>query len=447
MAKTYLVTQPELAAVTGDVTTINQQINTATTGIEPRLGAVEALAPRLTQAEADIDALELQLNDPTTGIVKQLVDVDTEINEAGVGIKARLDDLEQGGTTTTKFRTHSESGVYEDGEVVQSSGCLYKANSAIDGSVTPVPFVVGTSGPTWLPVSRHNPQYDVMPDVADVRNIGSAITPYKSVNTQFINFYSTVDGNQVNEGNVDADAGSLGVFGETELALGHGNNNKDMTFTSTGISVNENMTVVAGKHIKFEDADTTGKEHVRLEISDNDLVFKGHANGTDSTGSPVKITYDNKLIAPNMSGNTTLAGDFSSDNSTKVYSIYQALSATAANITLIDNSQVKVKFVGTDVGGSAWFEVYNKSGVTSSYIWSAISDGTSSSGVTSIAKDNGLNINSSSSTAGEKTISIFISGRNGTGYGLKGVVVDIAMYWAGSTTKYAVCVVKVSGAF
>lgn len=444
MAKTYLVTQPELAVVSGNVTTINQQINTATTGIEPRLGAVEALAPRLTQAEADIDALELQLNDPATGIVKQLVDVDTEINEAGVGIKARLDDLEQGGTSTTKFRTHSPTGVYEDGEVVQRDGSLYKANTAIDGSVTAVPFAIGTTGATWSAVSKHNPECDLLPDASNTRLVGGSDNYYRGGFFEYVNFMSA---NSTTEGNIDADAGSLGVFGETELALGHGNNNKDMTFTSTGISVNENITVVAGKHIKFEDADTTGKEHVRLEISDNDLVFKGHANGTDSTGSPVKITYDNKLVAPNMSGNTTLAGDFSSDNSTKVYSIYQALSATAANITLVDNSQVKVKFVGTDVGGSAWFEVYNKSGVTSSYIWSAISDGTSSSGVSSIAKDNGLNINSSSSTAGEKTISIFIPGRNGTGYGLKGVVVDIAMYWAGSTTKYAVCVVKVSGAF
>lgn len=149
MTKIYIATKQELNDVSDDVTTINQQLNTAVTGIEPRLNAVEGLEPRVTQVENDLDAFELQLNDPTTGIVKQLVDIDTEINETGTGIKARLDDLEQGGTTTTKFRTHIPSGVYEDGEVIQRLGLIYKANGAIDGSVTPVPFVVGVGANTW----------------------------------------------------------------------------------------------------------------------------------------------------------------------------------------------------------------------------------------------------------------------------------------------------------
>jgi hypothetical protein len=441
MGKTYLATKSDVQAVSADVTTINQQLNTAVTGIEPRLNAVEGYDTRITQAETDIDTLELQLNDPATGIVKQLVDVDTEINEAGTGIKARLTDLEQGVTPTTKFRTHTASGTYADGEVVQVSGSLYKANSAIDGSVTPVPFAVGSSGATWSPVSIHNPQYDLLPDTSNTKFIGGSGNYYRGGFFEYLNFMSA---DSVTEGNIDADAGSLGVFGETELALGHGNNNKDMTFTSTGISVNENVTVVAGKHIKFEDSDTEGKEHVRLEIDGNDLAFKGHANGVDSTGNPVKITYDNKLIAPSMSGNTTLAGDFSSDNSTKVYSIYQQLSASAQDITLVDNSQVRVKFIGTNVGGSNWFEVYNKSGVTSSMVWSAISDGTSSSGRSDIANGSGLKVKSPSSTTGERTVSIFISGRNGSGSGLKGVVVDIGMAWLGS---YAVGTVRVTGAF
>lgn len=153
MGKKYLATRDEVEAVSSDVTTINTQINTPATGLDARVQATEAYGDRITQAESDIDDLELQVNDPTTGILKQLVDVDTELNEATTGVKARITDLEQGGTSTTKFRTHSPSGVYEDGEVVQRDGVLYKSGSAIDGSVTPVPFVNGTGANQWSPFS------------------------------------------------------------------------------------------------------------------------------------------------------------------------------------------------------------------------------------------------------------------------------------------------------
>ena len=153
MGKTYLATRDEVEAVSSEVTTINTQINTPTTGLDARVQATEAYGARITQAESDIDTLEAQVNDPSTGILKQLVDFDTELNEATPGVKARITDLEQGGTSTTKFRTHSPSGAYEDGEVVQLNGVLYKAGSAIDGSETPVPFVQSPT-PTanaWTP--------------------------------------------------------------------------------------------------------------------------------------------------------------------------------------------------------------------------------------------------------------------------------------------------------
>ncbi len=114
--------------------------------LKPELEQVET---RTTQAEDDVGSLDTQLNNPTTGIAKQLLDIDNDINEADVGIKARIADLEQGGTSTTKFRQHSQNGVYEDGEAVEKDGVIYKANSDIDGSSTPVPLVTGTGVNTW----------------------------------------------------------------------------------------------------------------------------------------------------------------------------------------------------------------------------------------------------------------------------------------------------------
>ena len=154
MAKTYLATKTEVQLVSDDIATINTQINTPTTGFDARVQAAEAYDTRITQSESDIDALVVQVNDPTIGILKQLVDVDTELNEATTGVKARITDLEQGGTSTTKFRTHSPSGVYQDGEVVQRNDIIYKANSAIDGSSTPVPFNVGLGINMWTALDK-----------------------------------------------------------------------------------------------------------------------------------------------------------------------------------------------------------------------------------------------------------------------------------------------------
>ena len=161
MVKKYLATQDDVQIVSDDVATINTQLNTPVTGLDARVQATEAYETRITQAESDIDGLDTQINDPTVGIVKQLVDVDTELNEATTGVKARITDLEQGGTSTTKFRIHSPSGVYEDGEAVQLNDIIYKANSVIDGSVTPVPFVVGNGANMWTALDKKDPTSQV----------------------------------------------------------------------------------------------------------------------------------------------------------------------------------------------------------------------------------------------------------------------------------------------
>jgi hypothetical protein len=153
MAKVYLATKQEVVNVEQSVTTLNTQINTASTGIDARIQALEGNNTDLTQLRIDVDTVDSQINDPITGLVKAVTDIDTQINEVGTGVIARLDDLEQGGTSTMKFRTHSPSGVYEDGEVVQNGGKLYKANNAVDGSGTSIPFVEGTGTNEWTELS------------------------------------------------------------------------------------------------------------------------------------------------------------------------------------------------------------------------------------------------------------------------------------------------------
>lgn len=172
MTKTYLATKQEVITVEQQVQTVQSQISTPATGIDARVTTLENNTGVIVQLRTEVDALDDQVNNVSTGILKQIIDVDTEINEAGVGIKARLDDLEQGGTSTTKFRTHSPSGVYGDGEVVQKNGIVYKANGVIDGSTTPIPLVVGTVPNTWTALDKKDPTTAVLfqkaPDQANI---------------------------------------------------------------------------------------------------------------------------------------------------------------------------------------------------------------------------------------------------------------------------------------
>jgi len=157
MTKTYLATKTEVQLVSDDVATINTQINTPTTGLDARVQATEDFEDRIGSNEANIGSLDMQVNNPVYGLSKQVSDISTELDEAGTGVKARIADLEQGGTSVTKFRTHSPSGAYEDGEVVQVTtrdGFLFKANNAIDGSTTPVAFIEGTGVNRWTRVGR-----------------------------------------------------------------------------------------------------------------------------------------------------------------------------------------------------------------------------------------------------------------------------------------------------
>lgn len=148
MAKTYLATQAEVSAVEQKVDTANTAINATDTGLTALDTKIEGLVTKTDTSDTKISSLETTVGDETAGLVKAVNDIDASINGAG-GIDERVTDLEAGGTTTIKFRTHSTSGTYEDGEVVQRNGLIYKANAAIDGSGTPIPFVGGTTGQTW----------------------------------------------------------------------------------------------------------------------------------------------------------------------------------------------------------------------------------------------------------------------------------------------------------
>ena len=107
--------------------------------------------------------------------------------------------------------------------------------------------------------------------------------------SQQINLMSGVD---VNEGKLSATTGCLGLYGTNELALGYGDTSKDLTFKSTGLVLNKDMTVSYGNNIVFVDNDTGSvPESVKLRMESNDLAFYGTSDGVYDT-KIVKFTHD-----------------------------------------------------------------------------------------------------------------------------------------------------------
>ncbi len=206
MARTYLSTQEEVLAVEQKVDTANTAINAPDTGLGALNTSVQGLESGATSTNQRVTDLESAVGDEASGLVKAVTDIDNAINEADVGIKARITDLEQGGTTVTKFRTHTPSGKYEDGEVVQKDKALYKANSVIDGSSTPVPFVVGAGVNSWTPLDQKDPS---TPLIFQTSSSGALTGMSPSSDGVFIQTLSNnVGGNSIGF-QVDADRGRV----------------------------------------------------------------------------------------------------------------------------------------------------------------------------------------------------------------------------------------------
>lgn len=133
----------------------------------------------------------------------------------------------------------------------------------------------------------------ILPVTTNLNSFGSDTKWFKEGWFQYINFMAD---NGVNEGTLDADNGSLGLFGTTELAIGYGNNNKDLTFTISGLTLSKDLTILNGNSLKFEDADSTAKEGVNLRMNGNNLAFYGVNQGVEETVPAAEITFDSRLL-------------------------------------------------------------------------------------------------------------------------------------------------------
>lgn len=159
MAKIRIATQADLQATNLAVTNIENAISAVGTGIDARVTVNESDIASINQTigsddssglRGRISGVETDIGDANSGVVKQIADLESVVGTSNTeGLQKRVVDLESGGVDAIKFRDHSPSGVYKDGEVIDVDSRLYKAVGDIDGSVTPVPF----SPVSWLEVS------------------------------------------------------------------------------------------------------------------------------------------------------------------------------------------------------------------------------------------------------------------------------------------------------
>lgn len=287
---------------------------------------------KLPVIQLDIDGLVTDVNEPTTGLVD------------------RVTLLENSGGSVTKIREHDPAGVFEMGELCTVSGSQYRANAAIDGGTAPVPFALGTTGQTWSPVSLHNPASDIIPDVADTRALGSTEKPFRAISTQFVNFFSMVNGVPEYIGNIDADSDALGVYGFEGLKLGNTNNSDDVHFTAGSIKINKKLVIndelhiAYGKNLSFIDNDSSGNEGLNFRMRSNDLCGYSVKSGVENPTEVYKLTYDGKLTVTSVS-TPTLSYSCSSESGYKDQTSTSAVEVCQLHGIIIasDNTNARIQ--------------------------------------------------------------------------------------------------------
>jgi hypothetical protein len=153
MAKTYLATKSEVTAVAGDVETINTQINTATTGVVARVTALEGNNTELAALRTDVDAVDAQLNTPASGLVAALGALDNQVNQVTTGLAPRVTALEalsgasggpSVGDSKFSYKTADHDGWYVlNGRNVSTLSVTAQASAATLGWTTTIPNTQG----------------------------------------------------------------------------------------------------------------------------------------------------------------------------------------------------------------------------------------------------------------------------------------------------------------
>ena len=159
---TPFATQTDITQITTKVNTINDTISTASTGLKDRVTALEASDVTIKTDIGDLDT--------------RVDVVELAINEPGTGLKARVDDIQSRPSSDGSVGFHSANKRYPKGTLVRRTGSaestLYISNADIDGTATPVPFVIGTTGQTWAalipPVDEYPPTAGLEERVVDL---------------------------------------------------------------------------------------------------------------------------------------------------------------------------------------------------------------------------------------------------------------------------------------
>lgn len=372
--KIYQTNKTQFDLLSGDVSQISSQINTPVTGILSRLSEVENFEERIGDLEIEVGDLSEQINDPVTGLIKRTDDLYSEIYTSETGILDRVTELEQGGTTTMKFRTHSPSGVYGDGEIVQLSGALYKANSVIDGSVTPVPFVIGLTENTWSPfTSSIGEPLEVAVSDSSSRLVSSGV---KAVELQplaswvpptattiadddgFIHHDTSVNGNKTKKT-------SMGMLWSwiTNKLSGAISSYLTSNATPTKVIVSDangklTTSVVSAAELSVIDASTSASS---VTLVDADRVVVNDNGTMKQVAMSAVSTYVNSKL-PAASGTTT--GGYLSTSS----SSFQNVTSSQDGLILVDlvynsgNTQIRLRTSSGTTTAGYWSRINNSSG-------------------------------------------------------------------------------------
>lgn len=317
------------------------------------------------QAQTTADSAVTAVGDGSTGLTKDVADLQTETTN----LQQQIDSIDTSGGPIVEI--HNPSGVYKAGQAVTVGNSQLRANTDMDGSVTPINLVIGSGANQWTPISVHNKERNL-----DVEYGG-------------MQFKATPQGFSISDGT-------------DSVAMVSNPTRKRISLTAQGTSTQadlaESDVMTYGDFVSKSDgfavkAYSSAPTEVMAALVDTNGELSASSNITET-----ELNYLNGVTSPiqtQLNKKTTDVGAYNSDTASNTWN----------ELCAVGNISIDARNPST---GEASVRIVNSTGGTVVVNWMDVDEGTITQGRDGISSSGSHEINRSATASGNKSFSFGI---------------------------------------
>ncbi|QDP55685.1 MAG: hypothetical protein Tp138OMZ00d2C19078241_17 [Prokaryotic dsDNA virus sp.] len=257
------------------------------------------------QAQTTADSAATAVGDANSGLTKDVADLQAET----ANLQQLIDNMSD---PVFALTTHTPSGVYTAGQTVYVGGSQYRANSDMDGSVTPISFAIGSGANQWTPASKHNKELDMIVEYGGYQFKASPAGVTANDGTNLVGIALDPASKRVRL----AAQGPATIAAITDTDF--------VTYADLTAEIDPIQTQVDSKKPKAEIVGTFGYDTINANnwvqhnLGDSDYQFMYRKNGNSNDGYTLKVGFDSDTsTSANLQGSVRLyTGDAAGSSGT-----------------------------------------------------------------------------------------------------------------------------------